>query len=342
MHHAIVGIDHHHLLAHNRIAEIIFFHIVPGAVPSTQITPAEIGRDHVYVVCFFHYGDVNRRIHTLRIDPLDGFGFGRCVECSTFVLKQLVDLRCMFFECLQDAVDRPDKDSCIPQEVTARQKGLSHVEVGLLREGLHVIDLPQFRLRIKLDISISGVGMIGLDANGDQCLPLFYKRKRLVNHRFKCLAIHHQVIGRCRDHGCTWIKSLQLISDVSNASRCIFSVGLRKYLCCRDLGQLLAHQRRIFRRSNDVNILDGHHLFVAIHGLLDQGSSQSQYIQKLFGIARSTHRPKPTADPSGHHGHVTMFIHRSMKSFADQIVQVNDSDVPTFGRHHQLGDRVIL
>jgi hypothetical protein len=45
--------------------------------------------------------------------------------------------------------------------------------------------------------------------------------------------------------------------------------------------------------------------------LLEQGSSGSQDIQKLFWFAGSAQGPESTADPAGHNNTIVVFVHEN-------------------------------
>jgi hypothetical protein len=61
--------------------------------------------------------------------------------------------------------------------------------------------------------------------------------------------------------------------------------------------------------SNHKNIFQGNKLTVPVKGLLDQGFTGTQNIQKLFGKISTAHWPEPAADPACHDGYVMVFVH---------------------------------
>src|SRR5574344_2175570 len=83
--------------------------------PCAKITPSEISRTNKDFFCFLHDGIVDRDIIALTITLVYHFLLLRCVINAEHTLKQLCHRRLINSESIDDRVDTPNKNTCIPK-----------------------------------------------------------------------------------------------------------------------------------------------------------------------------------------------------------------------------------
>ena len=152
----------------------------------------------------------------------------------------------MLFKCRNNIVHLPNKDARIPKEFPTGYKGFGKVCIRFFGKGFHLVYIVACRLLFKLDIAITRVGMAGFDAQGNQCLMGFHKTCGLKANLGECCIIQDDMVCRGTNQRSFFIQLLQLVGNIGNAGRCVFSGGFCYNIFNRNFRKLIPYDFNIF------------------------------------------------------------------------------------------------
>ena len=154
------------------------------------------------------------------------------------------------------------------------------------------------------DIAIAGLRARRLDTDRHDLPGSADCLYGLADDPGEFLRLQDQGVRRGHDHIRIRIPEGNLPARIGDAGGRIAPDRLGQDLVGRDIRQLLPDDIDIFLRSDNPKMVGLADREETVHGQLDQGPSDAQYIDELLGHQRRTDRPEPASYAAGHDDNV--------------------------------------
>ena len=294
----------------------ITFGVFMKRSPRTQITPSKRSRKYINFICFFHYCIVYRNIFTCREEFIHHLLFLVCIIIREQAFEHPCHGRLIYPDGIDNGIDIPYKDSCIPEIVAALQIAFCRSQIRFFTERIYPINFLIGRTRhrqVCFNIAVTCFRTIGFHTQCDNSIRVGRKLHSRCDNTTKLTYVHYHMVTRCHHDIGFRITCLDFPAHIRNTRRCVTAARLQQNMINRNLRELFFYNLRIFGRGYHPYIFRQAHIFKTIDGQLNERTSATQHINKLLGHLRAAHRPKATAYASGHNDHMVIhWIHNKL------------------------------
>ena len=173
------------------------------------------------------------------------------------------------FARLDNGVHVPHEEARIPIELAALYKDFGQFQLRFLREGLHLVEIVAHRF-VNLDVSVSGLRAVRLDAQRQEFLGLCHKFQALLDGRQELVLFQDQMVRRRHHDVGVRVQGPDVIRCPGNARGSVASCRLQQNLLGSQFRQLLLHQVGIQVIGHNQDVLFRYHLLESVVGLLQQ------------------------------------------------------------------------
>ena len=297
-HDVAVAVFHHHVRVEQHVVGPHIAHGLVDRVPHAQIGPSEVAFHHIHLVRLLQdavvHGDVGEH----------GEVFGHELE---FLLEREVLLRGNLVEHRgQDLAETGaqehrvgEEHTRIPEKLAALHEEACELAVRFLGERLGAEHVLRLSGVAQLHIAVARLGPCGLHAQGEESLVAGHEVESVSKVLVESLLVDHRLVGGHHDEVAIVASAQYPEAGPCRAGRRVSSDGFGQDVDGVDVGQLLPDEVSIFLMGADIDIVGGYDLCDAVVGLLQQGASGSEEVDKLFGAVCAAHGPESFPLSSG-------------------------------------------
>ena len=134
MHHTVVAIKHLDVLANEGVAIHVALALQAQRAPCAKVAPTKIGGANKNLLSLLHHGIVDGDIVAIAINIIDDLLFLWRSQLILQTLKDAIDAGSIHSEGIDDGLDTPNEDACVPEIIVLLDILLSCRQVGLLTE----------------------------------------------------------------------------------------------------------------------------------------------------------------------------------------------------------------
>ncbi len=267
-------------------------------VPGPQVAPSEIYGLDEDIVGLLHDGVVDG----------DGGGAGESLVDKTLLagsgvsgvggVEYVADFGAIFAEGVQDGLRRPDEDAGVPEKLAAVEKHLGHLQVGFLREGLHLSNArPSFHAGTLLDIAVAGVGVGGLNAECQQSGAVFHEVESFRDGLPESILFEHEMVGGKGDDRGLGVEGEDMVGGPADAGGRVAAGGLEKDVALLYARELLDDDVAILAIGHQDYVFYAYDRKDALHGQLQEAFACPEEVKKLFRLVVAAEWPKREPTP---------------------------------------------
>lgn len=222
MYDAVPAVEHTYIITYRRVSLFVRSQQRVQRTPASQVTPAEVHRKHINLLCLLHHRIVNRNLFASRDEPFQLVRLSLCVQARSQFIHHPRNLRRIHSQSSRNRFHVPHKDSRIPQVVSCIQILLCCFHIGLFAERIHPEYSTALQLLASTYVAVSRFRSGRAYPQSYDTFRIFRKVQSLPNVTSELLRINHQCV-RGRHHDvCLRILLPDFIPFISNFNLCYY------------------------------------------------------------------------------------------------------------------------